>query len=159
MRLLTAFLFLLAFCLAPAAHAQTNTAAPECYPFLNGTHHGAPQVVSGKHGKHLFWACTHNAAYPPKLHSISCRHEACRDEIVSSSMSYIMQSGLTGLATRITSAKTMYRRHVTIDCEAMRKVDEPTAEQKPGWDLCFERDNYLVAFGRGWFPTFPWSTP
>jgi hypothetical protein len=134
--------------------------APECYPFLNGTHYGAPQVAIGTHGKHLFWACTHNAVtHQPRIHSISCRHGACSDEVLKRSMSYIAQSGLTGLATRITSAKTMYRQHVTIDCEAMRKVDEPTAEQKPGWDLCFERDNYLVAFGRGWFPTFPWSTP
>lgn len=158
-QLLAAVLCVAAAACAPsAAHAQAGPATPECFPYINGQHYGAPKVHIGDHGKFVFWACTPGTLSQARIHYFMCVHGQCSDEIHRTAMQFLIASSGSGAAGRIGAAKTMYRRYATIDCEALAQVQQATNEELPAWRACDEARGLLWAFARTWFPAYPWGT-
>lgn len=134
-------LAVLALILSQPLQAQT-VEVPPCFPLINGTHFGAPRVVTGDVGQHLFWFCSPRGG-EPREYGFSCVHGKCSQSAFAAA-----QQAIIGASARVTAAQTQYAANVTFQCSGT--VLTETSERGL---LCRERVRLFNAFRSTWVVT------
>lgn len=116
-----------------AGGAKAQSTAPPCMPLLYGkTTTTLPTYVSGVVGDHMYWKCSYTDAKKKLVVGTfgpSCPKSLCSPLVFSEALATITNS-----TAKVTTAKTVYQRFVTRNCDATAR-----AETSAFGDLCRER--------------------